>query len=94
MTFGVGNVAKNKNTLCAIHDIRIWGFVRWHVYIVKCKSDYRRGFGLGIGFLDHLNTRLMATLNYSAIADLHTLQITTANANSFQYAVSSPVVPW
>jgi hypothetical protein len=32
--------------------------------------------GLDIGF----NTQLVITLNYGAIADLHTLQITTAHA--------------
>jgi hypothetical protein len=41
-------------------------------------SDYRRGFGLEIGFIDHFNTRLANTFNYSAIADFHILQITTA----------------
>jgi hypothetical protein len=54
-------------------------------------SDCRRGFGLKIGFID---TRLVTALNYSAIANLHTLQITTAPAKSFQSAVSSPVFPW
>jgi hypothetical protein len=34
------------------------------------------------------------TFNYSAITDIHTLQITTSHATSFQSAVSSPVVPW
>jgi hypothetical protein len=38
---------------------------------------------LGTGFIGHFNTRLVKTLNYSAIADLHTLQITTAHAKSF-----------
>jgi hypothetical protein len=52
------------------------------------------GFGFEIGFIDNLNTWLVITLNYSAIADLHILQITTAHAKSFQSAVSSPVVPW
>jgi hypothetical protein len=56
-----------------------------------CMSDYRWGFGLEIGFIDHFNTRLMTTLNYSAIADFHTLQITTAHAKSFQSVVSAPV---
>jgi hypothetical protein len=46
-------------------------------------SDYRRGSGSHIGFIDHFNTQLVITLNYSAIADLHTLQITTAHAKSF-----------
>jgi hypothetical protein len=50
--------------------------------------------GVGIGFIDHFNTRFLTTLNYSAIADLHTLQITTGHAKSFQSVVSSPVVAW
>jgi hypothetical protein len=41
-------------------------------------SDSRRRFGLDIGITDHFNTQLVITLNYSAIADLHTLQITRA----------------
>jgi hypothetical protein len=52
------------------------------------------GSGLKIGFIDHFNTRLLTTLNYSIIGDLRTLQITTAHAKSFQSAVSSPVIPW
>jgi hypothetical protein len=35
----------------------------------------------------------MTTLNYSAIADPHTLEITKAYTKSFQ-SVSSLVVPW
>jgi hypothetical protein len=31
------------------------------------------GFGLDIGFIDHVNTQLIITLNYSAVADFHTL---------------------
>jgi hypothetical protein len=38
------------------------------------------GFGLEIGFIGHFSTRLVTTLNYRAIADLHTLKITTAHA--------------
>jgi hypothetical protein len=45
--------------------------------------DSRRGFGLDIGFIDHLYTQLVSTSNYTAIADLSTLQITTADAKSF-----------
>jgi hypothetical protein len=53
------------------------------VYIVSCMSDYRRGFGLDIQFIDYFNTQLVITLNYSAIADFHPLQITRAQAKSF-----------
>jgi hypothetical protein len=50
--------------------------------------------GVWIGFIDHFNTRLLITLNHSAIADLHNLQITTVHAKSFLSVMSSPVVPW
>jgi hypothetical protein len=53
------------------------------------ENDYRRGFGLEIGFIDHFNTRIVTTLNYSAIANLHTLQITTARPKPFQSAAVS-----
>jgi hypothetical protein len=46
--------------------------------------DYRRGFVLDNGFLDHLYTQLETICNYSSIANLHTLQITL---NIFQPAV-------
>jgi hypothetical protein len=58
------------------------------------ECDYRRGFGLEIGFIDHFNTWLVTTNNYSAIAEFLDLQITIADAKPFQSAVSSPVVPW
>jgi hypothetical protein len=35
------------------------------------------------GFIDHLHTPLGTTSNYSAIANLHTLQITTPDATPF-----------
>jgi hypothetical protein len=44
------------------------------VHIFTRMSDYRRGFGSDIGFIDHFNTQLVITLNYSAIAEFHTLQ--------------------
>jgi hypothetical protein len=46
-------------------------------------SDASWGVGLDIGFIDHLNTLLVITLNYNAIADLQTLQITVTHAKSF-----------
>jgi hypothetical protein len=52
--------------------------------------EYRRGMYLILDLLTPLRT----TSNYSAIADLHTSQITKATAKFFQLYVSSPVVPW
>jgi hypothetical protein len=65
------------------------GSVDDEVHIVTCMSDHRRGFGLEIGLIDHFHTRHVNTLNYSAIADIHTLKITTAHVKSFQSAFSS-----
>jgi hypothetical protein len=48
-------------------------------------SDYRRGFGLEIGFINHVHT----TLSYNAIADFHILKITAEYAKSFQPAFTS-----
>jgi hypothetical protein len=45
-------------------------------------------FELVIGFIE------LMTSNYSAIANSHTLQFTTARTKTFQSAVSSPVVAW
>jgi hypothetical protein len=42
--------------------------------------DYQTGFGLVNGFIDH--TPLGTSSNYSAIADLHTLQITIPHIES------------
>jgi hypothetical protein len=38
---------------------------------VTFMSGSRRGFGLVIESIDHFNTQLVTTLNYTAIADLH-----------------------
>jgi hypothetical protein len=46
-------------------------------------SDSGWSFGLDIGFIDHFNTQLIITLNYSTIADFHTLPFTRAHAKSF-----------
>jgi hypothetical protein len=52
-------------------------------YSVPCMGDSRRGFGLDIGFTDHLCTQLRVTHNYSAIVNLHSSQIPKAPAKSF-----------
>jgi hypothetical protein len=41
------------------------------------------GYGLVNGFIDHLHTPIGTTSNYSAITNLHTLQITTVPAKPF-----------
>jgi hypothetical protein len=46
------------------------------VNILTCMCDYRRGFGLDIGFIDHFNTQPVIPLNYCAIFDLHNLKFT------------------
>jgi hypothetical protein len=35
--------------------------------IVTCRSDFRRGCGLDIGFIGRFNTQLVITLNYNAV---------------------------
>jgi hypothetical protein len=49
-------------------------------------------FSWQIRFIDHL--QILTTSNYNTTTDYHTLQITTAHVKSFQYAASSPIVPW
>jgi hypothetical protein len=41
------------------------------------------GYGLVNGFINHLNTPLGTTHNYSAVTGLHSSQITTAHAKPF-----------
>jgi hypothetical protein len=50
----------------------------------------KTGFGLTIGFIVHV--QFVTTSNYSAIANSHTLQFTTAHNKSSQSAVSSLVL--
>jgi ethanolamine utilization microcompartment shell protein EutS len=64
------------------------------LHIVTILSDSRPGFGLDIGFIDHFNTQLVITLDYSAIANFYTLQITRTHTKYFPPAVSSLVVAW
>jgi hypothetical protein len=54
-----------------------------HHNISTCMRDYRRGFGLDIGFIDYLYTQLVSTSIYSPTLNLHTSKITTAPAKPF-----------
>jgi hypothetical protein len=49
---------------------------------------YRRGLDWTIGFIDTLYTQLGITGNYSAIADLHTLQFTVTDKLGFSVFTS------
>jgi hypothetical protein len=51
-------------------------------HLLRC--DSRRGFGLDIAFSHHFHTRLVTTLNCSAIDNFHNLQIIIAHAKSFR----------
>jgi hypothetical protein len=53
------------------------------------------GYGLDIGFVDHLSTQLIPTLNYSAVDKLHALQITTPPVKPYSsLLVSSTAIRW
>jgi hypothetical protein len=54
---------------------------------VTCMSDPRRGFGLEIGFIDHL--QVVTVNDNNTIANFHTLQTTIAHPQSFQTSFSS-----
>jgi 3-deoxy-D-arabino-heptulosonate 7-phosphate (DAHP) synthase class II len=56
--------------------------------MVTCISDYRQVLDWMIGFIDTLDTVLGTTGNYSAIADLHTLQFTVTHALGFSVFTS------
>jgi hypothetical protein len=52
-------------------------------YCYVLERDSRRGFGLDVGFIGHFNTQLVITLNYSAISNFYTLQITITHTLVF-----------
>jgi hypothetical protein len=56
--------------------------LRW-TDIVTYLCDYRRSLGWRTGFVDNLRTQLRTTSNYSATANLHNSQNTTALAKPF-----------
>jgi hypothetical protein len=58
-------------------------------YILTCRSDSRRGFGLHIAFIDH--SKIQATTAPSLISTIH--KSPQHLLSIFQPAVSSPTVP-
>jgi hypothetical protein len=68
----------------------------WHVDplltpVVMCMGDYRWGFGLVNGFIDHME--MVTISNYNSITGLHTLEITVTAAHR-KSSVSSLVIFW
>jgi hypothetical protein len=89
----------NSNCLKGVQKSRPSSVIRMQFrFIFKVLSrimcETFDGFGLEIGFIDHINSRLVTTLNYNTIADYHILHITTTHTKSYQSSVSSSVVPW
>jgi hypothetical protein len=64
-----------------LSQIRDFMVIMWYCHLFDC--DSQQGFGLKIRFIDHFNTELVITLNYSAIAYFHTLQFTPSHAKYF-----------
>jgi hypothetical protein len=78
----------NCSELLGILIYIMYSRLSWYVKITYRHvvwGDYRRGFGLNIGFIDHLYTRLGTTSSYSATTDLYNSQITTAPAKHFPF---------
>jgi hypothetical protein len=55
--------------------------------------DYRRGFDLGIEFIDHLCTQLLRTSNYNSLTELHTTSFTVSTAH-IKYFLHSLTFNW
>jgi hypothetical protein len=71
-----------KMSSCLVKDVKFLHVWMW-LYT---------GFGLAIGFIEHL--QIVNTNDYSANANSHKLQLTKARTKTLQSAVSSPVVAW
>jgi hypothetical protein len=79
-------IAKIINRINRIkRNYKLWEIIecaKTNLNTVTWWSDYRHGFGLEIGFTGHLCTQLITISNYSAIANLHTLQFTVTHART------------
>jgi hypothetical protein len=82
------NISTNFKTQHLRVRIGFMYTIKLHVVIntVTFFRGCRWGFGLDIGFIDHLCTRLVSTSNYSITAKFHNSQIVTAPDEPFQAA--------
>jgi hypothetical protein len=82
--FFVGGASANVTN--SKQETHIQASIYLGYYIVKYTSSMERlstGFGLNIGFIDQLHTWLASTSTYSATANLHSSQNTTARVKLF-----------
>jgi hypothetical protein len=71
-----------KSFKCCANKLIITGCItNWAQNVFPYMRNYGRGFEICIGFIHHFNIQLVITLNYSAIADLHILQITRTHTH-------------
>jgi hypothetical protein len=77
-----------QNKIPVISKMALMDFSELYCHVIEWLW---KGVWLEIGFIEYLQ---IMTSNYSAIANLHTLQFTTARTKSSQSAVSSSVVTW
>jgi hypothetical protein len=69
-------------TPSAMNNTHKYSILNSLIYIVTCSVWLYTGFGFVSRFIDHLYTPLGTTSNYSAIANLHNLQINASNTKS------------
>jgi hypothetical protein len=68
------NMMELTSSICFRYTLKI-------VRFCQVSGTIKVVFGLDIGFIDHFNIQLIITLNYSTIADLHTLHITVTHTS-------------
>jgi hypothetical protein len=78
----------SRNTELFINTVAVVTIV---LCIVIIMGDYRRGFGLEIGFIDHFITRFATTINFIAIAVLHGCRLTAISCFPRAMIVSSVI---